>query len=131
MYSTRNHSKFYIKFHLIFVVKYRKRLLISNLDNDLKVIIENIANNSDFDIDVLETDIDHAHILVNSIPKLSPLQIVRKLKQETTIRLWKLYPKLLRKHFWKENTFWSNGYFICSTGDASAETIRKYIENQG
>lgn len=97
----------------------------------MKTIIENIIEKSDFDIDVLETDKDHIHILVNSIPKLSPLQIVRKLKQETTIRLWKSYPKLLRKHFWKENTFWSDGYFVCSTGDSSTQTIRKYIENQG
>jgi len=37
----------------------------------------------------------------------------------------------LKKSYWKENTFWSDGYFVCSTGDANMETIKKYIEEQG
>lgn len=37
----------------------------------------------------------------------------------------------LKKEFWKEHTFWSDGYFVCSIGEANPETIRKYIENQG
>jgi len=37
----------------------------------------------------------------------------------------------LKKHFWKENTLWSDGYFVCSTGNASTETIQKYIAEQG
>jgi putative transposase len=127
MYYTTSHSKFNIKFHLIFVIKYRKKILIGDLNNSLKQLCLDISLHSDFSIDILETDKDHIHILVNSIPKLSPLMIVRKLKQETTIGLWKKHNTLLQKHFWKEHTFWSDGYFVCSTGDASTETIRKYI----
>jgi len=37
----------------------------------------------------------------------------------------------MRKHFWKEHTFWSDGYFVCSTGEASTETIKQYIASQG
>ena len=54
------------------------------------------------------------------------LIFVRKLKQESTILLWKYNPLYLSKH-----TFWSDGYFACSIGEANPETIRKYIENQG
>jgi putative transposase len=68
--------------------------------------------------------------MIESEPKLSPLQIVRRLKQESTIRLWKYYPDL-KKHFWNEKTFWSDGYFCCSIGNASIETVRNYIESQG
>ncbi|MBF0209034.1 MAG: transposase [Oligoflexia bacterium] len=38
---------------------------------------------------------------------------------------------MLQKQFWKERTFWSDGYFVATTGQVSAETIRRYIENQG
>ena len=44
---------------------------------------------------------------------------------------WKLYPNFLRQYFWKEHTFWSDGYFVCSIGDANPDTIRRYIQNQG
>ncbi|MDR1081615.1 MAG: transposase [Deltaproteobacteria bacterium] len=45
--------------------------------------------------------------------------------------LWKEYGEYLKTRFWHEHTFWSDGCFACTTGDASTETIRKYIENQG
>lgn len=49
----------------------------------------------------------------------------------TTYHLWQNYRPFLKQHFWKENTFWTDGYFVCSVGEASPETIRKYIQNQG
>ena len=54
-----------------------------------------------------------------------------RLKQISTHRIWEKQGVVLKSHFWKENTFWSDGYFVCSTGDASMETIKKYIEEQG
>ena len=129
-YVSRNHSKYYLKVRLIFVCKYRKKLLINNFDNIVKNIILEISYRSNFIIDILETDEDHIHMLISYPPKFSVTSIVRKLKQETTINLWKNYPKFLSKHFWKEHTFWSDGYFACSIGEANPETIKRYIENQ-
>jgi len=78
----------------------------------------------------LEVDQDHVHLLIESPPKLSPLQISRRLKQESTYQIWKSYPEL-SKYFWKEKTFWSDGYFCCSIGNASLATIKQYIASQG
>jgi putative transposase len=54
-----------------------------------------------------------------------------KIKTISTNRIWKKYGIMLKKYYWKENTFWSDGYFVCSIGEANTETIRKYIEEQG
>lgn len=75
--------------------------------------------NSDFEIIEMEVDKDHIHILVENVPKLSPLMIVRKLKQETTINIWKSHKIYLLTHFWKERTFWTDGYFVSSIGEVS------------
>jgi putative transposase len=130
-YITTNRSKHYLKIHLIFVCKYRKPLLIGNLNEDMKTILENITNNSDFSIEVMESDINHIHFLIRYIPRLSVSSIVRKLKQESTKQIWYLYSDVLSQEFWLEKTFWSDGYFACSIGEASPETIREYILNQG
>jgi putative transposase len=130
-YITTNRSKHYLKIHLIFVCKYRKPLLIGNLNEDMKTILENITNNSDFNIEVMESDINHIHFLIRYIPRLSVSSIVRKLKQESTKQIWSLYSDVLSQEFWLEKTFWSDGYFACSIGEASPETIREYILNQG
>jgi putative transposase len=130
-YHHASHSKYLLLAHLVFACKYRKKLLKGQSATDMKEILLDIAANSDFDIDVLETDLDHIHIMVDYPPTLSIFQIVRRLKSLSTRRIWEKYPKFLAYHFWKEKTFWSDGYFACSTGDASAETIKKYIEEQG
>ena len=128
-YERRNHSKFLVIYHIIFVVKYRKSLLIQ-YGTWIKGNMFEVADRSDFQIQEMEVDKDHIHFMISSVPKLSPLQIVRRLKQESTYRIWQEYPEL-RKHFWKEKTFWSDGYYCCSIGNASIETVRKYIESQG
>jgi putative transposase len=132
IYISKNRCKFYLKIHLILVCKYRKRLLeVKRIDDDMKQIIYDISNISSFNIDVMETDKDHIHILLNIIPTYSISAIVNRIKSISSNRIWKLHWNFLRHHFWKERTFWSDGYFVCSIGEANPDTIRKYIEDQG
>lgn len=130
-YQTNNRSKHHLKFHLIFACKYRKKLLVDQLDDDIKEIFQSISDCSDFDIDVMESDIDHIHFLISYVPSLSVAQIVRRMKQESTRRIWLLYPISLRRSFWYKKIFWSDGYFACSIGEASVDTIHEYILSQG
>lgn len=90
-----------------------------------------ISDKYDFTIIEIEVDKDHIHLMVESEPKVSPLMIVRVLKQQTTRELWKLFPQYLSKHFWKEKTFFTDGYFVSTIGEVSSETLKKYIQNQG
>ena len=129
-YDSMNHSKFLLRYHIIFVCKYRKKLLM-HLGETIKNMMYDISLSSDFIIEEMKVDKDHIHLLLRSVPKLSPLMIVRKLKQETTNRIWKIEPRYLAKHFWKERTFWTDGYFVSTIGEVSEETIRRYIQNQG
>ena len=130
-YRTNSHSKFLIKFHFVFAVKYRKKLLVGHINDFVLQTIFDICNENGYRIDQMQSDVDHIHILTDTDPKVSSLDIAHKLKQITTYRLYQKYRFELKQHFWKENTFWSDGYFVCTTGNASAETIRKYIAEQG
>ena len=58
-------------------------------------------------------------------------RIVNRLKSISTYKIWKLHYEYLKQQFWKENTFWSDGYVVCSIGEANSDTIRRYIETQG
>lgn len=78
-YRSTNRSKYYLKVHLIFVCKYRKKLLVGQLKDDMKQLLLNIANKSDFEIEVFESDIDHIHFLIRYIPRLSITSIVIKI----------------------------------------------------
>lgn len=131
-YVSKNHSKYLIMVHLIFVCKYRKQLLVK-YSNQIKQILNDIAEEKDFEIMEMEVDKDHIHLLVNYNPTQSILDIVRLLKQISTYRIWRQNNNhiYLGKQFWNEKTFWSDGYFACSIGNVSKEIIEKYIQSQG
>ena len=130
-YISTNRSKHYLKYHLILVTKYRRNILLGQLNDDLKSIFNVISDNSDFKIEVIETDINHVHFLIRYIPCLSISQLVRRLKQESTRQLWILHHSTLCQYYWYQKLLWSDGYFVCSIGEVSTETIQKYILSQG
>lgn len=128
--KSHNHCKFLLQYHMIFVTKYRRNIL-TPIREQLLDCMNSISRKCDFEIIKQEIDKDHIHFLIKSYPTLSPNQICRVLKQESTIEIWRLFDKYLRKFYWKENTLWSDGYFVCTVGNASEDTIRRYIETQG
>ena len=129
-YKSKNHSKYLLTYHFIFVCKYRQKLLIK-YGEIVKQIMFDISKKYDFVIKEMEVDKDHIHLMIESEPKVSPLMIVRVLKQQCTTEMWRIYKKELLKHYWAENTFFTDGYFVSTIGEVSSKTLRKYIENQG
>ncbi len=128
--QTKSHAKYLILYHLILVCKYRKALL-EQVGEAVKASFHEISTRSQFSIEAMEVDQNHSHCLVMSELHLSPSSIVRRLKQGFTYYLWQQYEAELKPHFWKEHTFWIDGYCCCSVGNASQEVIRHYIETQG
>jgi putative transposase len=105
MEKSRNRKKYYLKIHLIFVVKYRKRLLISDLKDFIINKINEISDKKDFNIENINSDINHIHMLIEYPPHISITSIVRKLKQETTYHIWLNYSNILNQYFYREKTF--------------------------
>lgn len=130
-YQHRKHNKNLLMMHVIFVVKYRKQLLFGTIREDVMQHIFDICKRKHWYIRKIETDKDHIHILLQYNPTDSVTQIVSTLKSYSTYYIWKKHRNYLRNHFWKENTFWSDGYFACSIGNVSKEIVEKYIANQG
>ena len=99
-YLSRNHSKFLLKYHIILVCKYRHKALVGDVGFAMKHILLDIAQESDFGIEVMETDKDHVHLLVSAPSKLSPLQSVRHLKQDSSHRIWQRHADTLQRIYW-------------------------------
>ena len=120
-----------MQYHIIFVCKYRKKLLIGKISNDIKQLSYEICNKHNVTIKEMETDKDHIHYLIETEPTISISQIVNLIKSYTAYHIWKYHKSLLSKQFWNEHTFWTDGYFACSVGNVSEKRLREYIENQG
>lgn len=116
--------KYLLQYHIIFLCKYRKKLLIpKQISDDIKQLSHEICQKHNVIIKYMETDKDHIHYMIETLrsipcgePTMSILKIVNLIKSYTTYHIWERYPDYLRKHFWKEQTFWTDGYFACSVG---------------
>lgn len=130
-YQHRRHNKNLLMVHIILVTKYRKPLLTDKFRDDIKQYIFDTCVRYHWYIKRMETDRDHIHILLQYNPTDNITKIVSTLKQHSTYLAWKHHFHMLRQHYWKENTLWSDGYFAASVGQVSQQTIEHYIENQG
>ena len=130
-WKSKNRHKYLLQYHLIFVCKYRKKLLIKSIADDIKQLSYEICNKHNVTIKEMKTDKDHIHYLIETEPNISVSQIVNLMKSYITYHIWERHQEFLSKHFWKEHTLWTDGYFVCSVGNVSEKTLREYIKNQG
>ena len=130
-YQHRRHNKNLLMAHIILATKYRKKLFAGAFRDDTKQYLYKTCVKHHWYIKRMETDKDHIHILLQYNPTDSITRIVSMLKQCSTYMAWKHHKMLLRKHYWKEHTLWSDGYFAASIGTVSQVVIERYIESQG
>ena len=130
-WNSKNRHKYLLQYHIIFVCKYWKKLLSKNISDDIKQLSYEICNKHHIKIKEMETDKDYVHYMIETEPTVSVSQIINLMKSYTSYHIWQLHNNYLSKIFWKEKTFWTDGYFVCSIGNVSESTLRKYIHNQG
>ena len=124
-----NHSVFAIYFHLILVVKYRRKVINDDVSKRLKEIFEYIEDNYNIVLEEWNHDIDHVHILFRSEPNTNVSKFINAYKSASSRLIKKEYPSI-KSRLYKE-AFWSQSFCLISTGEAKIETIKKYIESQG
>jgi len=126
--STR-HAVYDLKYHLVWVPKYRKNIFDDEIKESVKEVFQKIAEEYEFEIDTMEVMEDHVHVFIEAPPRYSPSQIVQIIKSISAREIFKKYPKL-RKQLWAHE-LWNDGYFVRSVGDkVTSDIIRKYIEYQ-
>ena len=123
------HAVYDLKYHLVWIPKYRKKILDEEATEYLQEIIEKIAQEYEFEIDTIGIMEDHVHIFMGAPPRYSPADMVQIMKSISAREVFKKFPKL-RKQLWA-GELWNDGYFVRSVGDkVIADVIRKYIEYQ-
>lgn len=127
--QSNNHSVFSLNYHLILVIKYRRKVLNEALSLRLKAIFEEISTKYHIKIVEWNHDCDHVHILFSAHPNTEISKFINAYKSASSRLIKKEFP-MLRKQLWKE-FFWSRSFCLISTGGANIDTIKKYIQNQG
>lgn len=127
--DNNNHSVFLLHYHLVLVVKYRRKVLNDTISKRLREIFENIAPNYNITVEEWNHDVDHVHILLKGHPNTEFSKFINAYKSASSRLIKKEFPHI-RKFLWKE-LFWSRSFCLLTTGGVTIDTIRHYIETQG
>jgi len=125
-WTTSNKAVFNCGYHLIWCPKYRRKILVGKVELRLKELLWQKAKEIGVSIEKMECDKDHIHLFVKSSPVHSPHFLVQQLKGYTSRMLRGEFPSLKSRL----PTLWTRSYYCETVGNISADTIKKYIENQ-
>lgn len=123
------HSVFLLHYHLVLVVKYRRKVFDNNISSRAKELFEYIAPNYNITIIEWNHDVDHVHVLFKAHPNTELSKFINAYKSASSRLIKKEFP-YVRKNLWNDY-FWSQSFCLISTGDVTVDTIKKYIETQG
>ena len=125
------HCRHNIKYHFVWIPKYRREVLVGKIPERLKLIFEEIAQSYGLKIIAQEIMPDHVHILVEAPPTLSPATIVNRLKGISSKKIREEFCPQIKKLIWKDGVFWARGYYVASVSDgATTEVVSEYINTQ-
>ncbi|HLD79791.1 MAG TPA: IS200/IS605 family transposase [Candidatus Nanoarchaeia archaeon] len=125
-----SHCTYRIRYHMVFVLKYRKKLLTPEIFDFIKIICKGIELRYYFHFDALGSDGDHLHLVVEGAPRYAPSHIMQMCKSILAKQVFKQFPEL-REELWG-GEFWSDGGHIDTVGDGKGlDAIKKYVTNQG
>ncbi|MGL5123955.1 MAG: IS200/IS605 family transposase [Fusobacteriaceae bacterium] len=127
--DTNQHSVFSLNYHIVFCVKYRRKVIDDTVSERLKQIFEKIGEPYKITLVEFEHDKDHIYVLIKAHPKTELSKFINAYKSAFSRLIKKEFPNI-KQYLWKE-FFWSRSFLLLTVGEAPIEVVKKYIQNQG
>ena len=126
---TTKHAIYELKYHFVWIPKYRKKLLAGKVAHFTKRVFERIAQEYGWEVVEISIQADHVHLFLHVPPKYAPARVVQIMKSISAREIFDEFPRL-RKRLWA-GEFWSDGYFVRSASDqVTTDMIERYIRYQ-
>jgi putative transposase len=127
-YRTSSHTRFDIKYHFVWIVKYRKPVLCGAVASRCRELVIEVCKANEIEILRGHVSKDHVHLFVSAPPHLSPSKIMQSIKGKTSRKLMMEF-RHIQKAFWGRH-LWARGYFVATSGNVTDEVIMEYIRLQ-
>ena len=127
-YRKGPHTVYDIQYHLVWVTKYRYRILVGEIGTRVRDLIRQICMTRDIAILKGHVGADHVHLLVSAPPQIAVSKLVQSLKGKSSRLLQQEYPSL-RKRYWGRH-LWARGYFCATVGAVTDKMVKAYIAQQ-
>ena len=125
-YKSNNNVVYSCKYHVVWCPKYRRKVLVGDVETRLKELIETACSEKQVDIIQMEVMPDHVHLILEVDPQFGIHRAVKHIKGVSSFYLRSEFSHLTSKL----PTLWTNSYFVSTVGGAPLEAIKKYVEDQ-
>ena len=125
------HGRGYVystQYHIVWCVKYRHKIIKNEIEQTLKRLLFEIAEDNEFQIVLMEANLDHVHLLISCSPQHYIPDIIKALKGVSARRMFKFHPDMKNK-LWGGH-LWNPSYFVSTVGETTEEQVKSYIESQ-
>jgi putative transposase len=129
-YNKSYRSVYSLTAHLVFVTKYRKKVLTDILLTELEKVFSSILETRGGKLVEFNAESDHVHLIVSYMPQVSVSNLVANLKATSSKHMWTYHQDYLSKTYYQKRVLWTGSYFVSSCGGVTIEILRKYIEQQ-
>ncbi|UVW04550.1 IS200/IS605 family transposase [Limosilactobacillus fermentum] len=117
-------------YHLIWVTKYHNKTFVTEqLSNEMKSILQLVADDNDIVIEKMEVIPDHVHVLISFPPSKAPTSAIKALKSRSAFIFLRRHPEIRQSQYWGGH-LWSPSYYMSTLGNMSKEVVEQYINNQ-
>ena len=127
-YRTSAHTRYDIKYHFVWITKYRKPVLVGQVGLRLRELVREVCRTNDVEILQGHVGREHVHILVSAPPNISASKVMQYIKGKTSRKLMMEF-RHLNKEFWGRH-LWGRGFFVTTSGNVTDEVIRECIRLQ-
>ena len=128
-YAKGSHTKHRLQYHLVWIPKYRRRVIQGKIAIRLKRLMYEACKMNGWWISEMSIQSDHVHIVVEIPPHISVAEVVQIFKGGTSRILRKEFPEM--EEFLWGDSFWADGYFAETVGKVDEEVVKRYIHQQG
>lgn len=125
-FKSNNNIVFSSKYHVVWCPKYRRGVIVGDIEARLKQIVRDVCEELRAEIIEMETMPDHIHLLVEIDPQFGIHRLIKRIKGRSS-RLLRAEFKSLKSRL---PTLWTNSYFVSTVGGAPLAVIKQYIEQQ-
>ena len=129
-YWSGAHTRHKMLYHIVWIPKYRKRVLTGTIAKKIKDLLQECADVNRWRIEELTIQRDHVHMLVQLRPDVSVSKVIQLFKGKSSYAIRKEFPDLKEFYWGKSDSFWGDGFFVETVGQVSEEKIKEYIRNQ-
>ena len=124
------HCRYQIRYHIVWKVKYSRKILFGRRRTYLKRVIEKIGERYDYEVEAVGTDKNHVHVFIGAHPAVAPAKLIQVLKSISAKAMYKHYPEI-KEYLWG-GAIWAIGYYVRTVSDGPIdEVVREYVKQQG